>query len=258
MTFHELHQQAAPLLLANVWDAASARRATAAGYAALGTSSAAIASALGYADGEALPFDALCYMVGRIRSASHLPLSVDAEGGYSRDPAQMAANLATLASLGVAGVNLEDSVVVNGQRQLLDSAQFADTLQQLRALLEQQQVVLFINVRTDTWLLDIADPLGETCLRVGRYAAAGADGLFVPGLTQPDAIHAVVAASPLPLNVMCLPGLPDFASLQAMGVKRISMGNLVFEQQQARLAHTFNAILAEQGFGPVFTHAGTR
>lgn len=258
MTFTELHQQDQPLLLANVWDAASSRAATRAGYAALGTSSAAIASVLGYDDGEQLPFAELCYMVGRIRQASPLPLSVDAEGGYGRDAATIAANLATLARLGAVGVNLEDSVVENGQRQLLGGKAFASTLQQVRAQLDAQGVSLFINVRTDTWLLPGTDPLADTLARARAYRAAGADGLFVPGLIQPEAIGRLAAACPLPLNLMCLPGLPDFATLRRLGVRRLSMGNLLYDARLQGLQHALQAITASQSFEPVFNHAGTR
>lgn len=70
MNFAELHNQHEPLLIANVWDAASAVAAQEAGYQALGTSSAAIASTLGYEDGQGMPFDALFYMVTRIQAVS--------------------------------------------------------------------------------------------------------------------------------------------------------------------------------------------
>lgn len=128
MNFTELHHQSTPLLIANVWDASSAIAAQHAGYQATGTSSAAIAAMLGYEDGEAMSFDELLYIVTRIKSVSHLPLSVDVEAGFGRTASEITVNLKRLASLGVVGVNLEDSRVVNGVRQLDDAVAFSRTL----------------------------------------------------------------------------------------------------------------------------------
>ena len=86
MNFADLHNPHEPLLIANVWDAASAVAAQEAGYQALGTSSAAIASTLGYEDGQGMPFDELFYMVTRILAVSKLPLSVDMEAGMGIQP----------------------------------------------------------------------------------------------------------------------------------------------------------------------------
>lgn len=113
MNFTELHNQNKPLLIANVWDAGSAIAAQEAGYQALGTSSAAIAAMLGYEDGEAMSFDELFYVVTRIKFATHLPLSIDVEAGFGRTASEIATNLKRLVQLGVVGVNLEDSRVVN-------------------------------------------------------------------------------------------------------------------------------------------------
>ncbi|PJJ60278.1 isocitrate lyase/PEP mutase family protein [Hymenobacter chitinivorans] len=232
--FKNLHYQAAPLLLAPAWDARSASTSQALGFAAVGTSSAAMAALLGYADGEQLPFPELRYLVSRICASTTLPVSVDLEGGYSRDPAQIAAHIRELASLGVVGINLEDSVGVAGGRQLLEPTGFAETLRTIRTELAQARVEVFLNVRTDTYLLGSANPLPATLLRQQLYEAAGADGLFVPGLTELPAMHDLCRASRLPLNVMAVPGLPAFGELQAAGVRRISLGNFLFEALTTR------------------------
>lgn len=116
MNFAERHNQDQPLLIANVWDAPSAVAAHKAGYQVLGTSSAAIASTLGYEDGQGMPFDELFYMVTRIQAVSNLPVSVDMEAGYGDSVEEIVANFRRLAETGVAGVNLEDSRVINGVR----------------------------------------------------------------------------------------------------------------------------------------------
>lgn len=256
MNFSQLHQQAAPLLLANVWDAASARAAQAAGYAAIGTSSAAIADSLGYPDGEGVSFAELKALVVRLRAVSDLPLTVDVEAGYGETAEKVAANLRELAALGVAGVNLEDSVVRNGQRTLLDAEIFAHRLRDIRTGLEMAGVTLFLNVRTDSFLLGIAEARSETLDRGRRYAASGADGLFVPCVTDEADIAAIVAGVSLPLNVMCMPNLPSFERLAGLGVKRISMGNFLHQRIQHTLKQLFAAVRGGQSFQPIFDHAG--
>ncbi|WP_373974241.1 isocitrate lyase/phosphoenolpyruvate mutase family protein [Chitinibacter sp. SCUT-21] len=255
MNFNALHQQNTPLLLANVWDASSAQRAQQAGYQALGTSSAAIAATMGYLDGECMPFAELLFLVQRIKSATHLPLSVDLEAGYSRDPQLIAAHIQKLAQLGVVGVNLEDSLVTAGRRILRPVDEFTATIAQVRVSLREQDCEIFLNIRTDGYVLALADARSETILRGQRYHAAGADGLFVPGITAVEDIAAVVAGVELPINVMSLPSLPDFQVLQQLGVKRISMGNFVFDRLQQQLSELFVAIRCDQSFTRVFEYA---
>ncbi|MHB8253541.1 MAG: isocitrate lyase/PEP mutase family protein [Acidiferrobacter sp.] len=196
MHFTQLHQQVEPLLLANVWDAASARSAESAGYAAIGTSSAAIAGMLGYADGDGVSFAELKNLVVRLRAVTDLPLTVDVEAGYGETARVVVDNLLKLADIGVVGVNLEDSVVRNGLRELLNVEVFAQRLADIRFGLKETGVVLFLNVRTDTFLLGVADALTETVARGRRYAASGADGLFVPCVTDEADIATIVAGVP--------------------------------------------------------------
>ena len=118
MNFALLHQQEEPLLIANVWDVSSARAAQTAGYKAIGTSSAAIAAMYGYADGDGISFAELRHLVVRLRACCSLPLTVDMEYGYGESHEQIIDNLLTLAELGVAGINLEDSRVQQGKRML--------------------------------------------------------------------------------------------------------------------------------------------
>lgn len=256
MNFHAMHQQAMPLQIANIWDASSAQIAQEAGYAAVGTSSAAIADMLGYTDGEGLSFAELQQVVSRVRAVCDLPLSVDIEAGYSDAPESVVANLAELAALGVEGVNIEDSTVRQGQRSLLNAGDFSAKLEKIKAGLTEMGIELFLNVRTDTYLLGWEDAQAETIRRGKMFAAAGADGLFVPCIVQEQDIAAIVKSVPLPLNVMCMPELPEFDRLAELGVKRISMGDFVHAHLQQQLLKTLKNIRANQSFHPVFDHAG--
>ena len=250
MDFNALHHQNHPLLIANVWDASSALIAQQAGYNALGTSSAAIATLLGYEDGERMSFDELLFMVTRIKAVTSLPLSVDLESGYGDTTSRIIENIHCLTQAGVVGINIEDSHVVNGVRSLDDAHTFASKLQELTAACPD----LFFNVRTDTFLLNVEDALEETLYRGQLYAAHGANGFFVPGITQPDSIAALVHRIPLPVNVMCMPTLPDFPTLASLGVRRISMGNFIHAAMQAKLKESLCRIQTHQSFADVFDY----
>lgn len=254
MTFAELHHQTAPLLIANVWDVTSAVAAQQAGFQALGTSSAAIAAMLGYDDGEALSFDELLYIVTRIKAVSNLPLSVDMEAGFGGQSEAIALRLKHLAQLGVAGVNLEDSSVVAGVRHLEEAGVFAHRLSQIRAELNGDNIPLFLNIRTDAYLLNHPCPLQETLSRGRLYQAAGADGLFVPCLTSEKEMAMIAGGIVLPLNVMCMPDLPHFDKLQSAGVHRISMGNFVHSALESTLKNLMQTIQSQQSFAGVFAH----
>lgn len=252
MNFTQLHHQSAPLLIANVWDVPSALAAQRAGYQALGTSSAAIAEMLGYPDGEEMSFAELHYIVGRIRTATMLPLSVDIESGYAVSVDGIVNNVLQLSALGVAGINLEDSHVRDGRRELLDAELFAERLREVREGLAAHRVSLFLNVRTDPFLLGIPDALSVTLSRASLYANHGADGLFVPCVHRPDDIAALVRQTALPLNVMAVPRLADFAALAELGVRRISMGNAVHSALQTQLNRLLLSLRLQQSFAGVF------
>lgn len=165
MNFALLHQQDGPLLLASVRDVTSARAAQAAGYNAIGTSSAAIAALYGYDDGDGITFAELRHLVVRLQACCSLPLTVDMEYGYGDSHHPIIANLLAMAEPGMAGVNLEDSRVQQGKRVLQDSAEFALLLNAIRQQFADRRRSLFINARTDTFLLGENNALAETLAR---------------------------------------------------------------------------------------------
>jgi 2-methylisocitrate lyase-like PEP mutase family enzyme len=251
MTFKELHLANEPLLLCNVWDVASAKLAEKLQFKALGTSSAAIAHSMGFEDGEQMAFADVYRCVKQITANTSLPLSVDMEAGYSDDPLEVASYLKALAMIGVQGINIEDSKVIK-DRRLVKTQDFAEFLGTIIKQLRKQSINLFINTRTDVFLLGHADPVAEASLRIKAYQEAGADGVFVPGIVNESHIKTLVGVSPLPLNVMCMPALADFSSLSTLGVKRISMGNFLYENMQQHLAMKLNEIITAQSFDQVF------
>ena len=249
--FKELHQQETPLILCNVWDAASAIIAEKLGYQAIGTSSAAIAKSFGKTDGQIISFETLLMVVKQISEVTTLPLSVDIEAGYADTPKEIVENITKLAKLGVVGINIEDSQLINGRRSLVDKHDFSVKLSQVKALLNDANIEMFINVRSDTYIVDAATALPETIERISLYEGAGADGIFLPCLTAADDISKIVTHSALPINVMCMPELASFDQLQQLGVKRISMGNFVYDNLLAHLEKTLSSIKQQGSFEPL-------
>ncbi|AMM51720.1 carboxyvinyl-carboxyphosphonate phosphorylmutase [Rufibacter sp. DG15C] len=250
-TFLQLHQQPEPFLLGNAWNVSSAQALEKAGFKAIGTSSAAIAHSLGYQDGEQMPFSELVYMVSRIVQCVKLPVTVDIETGYAETAEEIAENIAQLHQLGVVGINLEDSTVL-GARTLQPAESFAQKLKQVRQLLDQKQVQVFLNIRTDAFLLGLEDAVQETLYRVGLYQAAGADGIFVPGLVRSEDIRQITAAIHLPVNVMSLPTLAPFEELEQGGVKRVSMGNFGHQAVYQHMENQMQAINTTKSFTSLY------
>ncbi len=225
--FKQLHHQTSPLLLATIWDPASAVLAQQQGAKALGTSSAALAWSLGYADGQQLPVAELLAAVQRIRPVCKVPLTVDIEQGYSDDPMQVAELVVQLSELGVAGINIEDGTA---EPQLLCAR-----IQACRSLLAGR--AMFINARTDVYLAQLAtgsEAVVECIRRLELYKEAGADGAFVPGLTDLALAKQLSQHSSLPLNLMGWPERATVEDLTAAGVRRLSAGPALFVHSYLR------------------------
>ncbi len=217
--FRALHAPGEILLLANAWDAASARMSVEAGARAVATSSASLAWAHGYADGEALTPDVLLAALADVMRVVTVPVTVDSEAGYSADPAAVADYAARLIDMGVAGINLEDG----HEPPDLHARKIAA----IKSRAAQMGADLFVNARTDVYLLNLAEgeaALAETLSRAQRYAQAGADGLFVPFVREPQAIGEIVQGTELPVNILALKGVPEIAELKRLGVRRVSTG----------------------------------
>jgi len=242
-TFVQLHQQQTPLLLGNIWNVQSAKMFEAAGYKAIGTSSMAVANAFGYDDGEQIPFTILLQLAKRVVETVKIPFTVDIEGGFSRNTATIIDNIQKLHDAGVVGINIEDTIV-GSTRSLLPVTTFEKTLAAISDSLSRNNSRIFINVRTDGFLLGMPTALAETIHRIKRYEATGINGVFVPCITNSNDIKQVVQSTALPINVMSMPALPTFNELTALGVKRISMGAFFYEKvykNAATLAQTVNS-----------------
>ena len=230
LLFRRLHEEDL-LLLANAWDAGSARLMESLGARAVATTSAAVAWSHGYADGNFLPVPRLAAAVADMVRAIRVPLSVDMEGGYSDEAAVVGENIARVLGEGAVGINLEDGI---GAPDLLCAK-----IGQARRAGDRLGVQLFVNARTDVYvrnLVPVERRLEETLARAERYRAAGADGIFVLGLTEPAAIRTIAASVQLPLNVLARADLPAATELAALGVRRLSAGSAIAEVMYGRMA----------------------
>jgi 2-methylisocitrate lyase-like PEP mutase family enzyme len=232
-TFAALHVPGDPVILYNIWDPGSAQAVVAAGAKALATGSHPVGDASGYGDAQQVPLDYVFDNARRIMRAVDLPLTVDFEGAYSADPQEGAANVARLKETGAVGCNFEDQVLGGEGLHPLDL--------QVRRIAGIRRAVgddFYINARTDLFLKTqiYDDSLVDEAIERGKaFADAGASGFFVPRLSDPRQIARVVAAVPLPLNLIAFPGAPPKREWANAGVARISHGPFPHRKLMAKL-----------------------
>jgi len=228
-TFHGLHDHPSrPLVLVNVWDAASARLVEDAGATAIATTSAGVAWSRGRPDGNTLTRAEAMDAVARIVASVSVPVTVDIESGYADDADGVARTVDAVLEAGGVGINIEDG--------RLHPEALADRIGAARRAADRAGVRLFVNARTDVHLAGLVDPerlLAETLERARRYRGAGADGVFVPGVRDAETIRALVESIDGPVNVMAGPGSPTVAELARLGVARISLGSAVAQAAYA-------------------------
>lgn len=242
--FQSLHRPGAPLVLYNIWDAGSAKAVADAGAPALATGSWSVAAALGYDDGEHLPLDLLLTMAERICASTDLPVSIDFEGCYAAAPDGVAANVARLLKTGAIGINFEDRIVQGSGLYSIDDQ--SARIKAARAAGDTHGVPFYINARTDLFLGTTQEGhagfVQEAIARAHAYAAAGASGLFLPGLTDEALMRQIVQATDLPVNVMNLPNQLPHATLADIGVARISFGPAPYRVAMAELGARYSEL----------------
>ena len=233
--FAALHVPGDPLILYNAWDPGSARAVASAGAKAIATGSWSVAAAQAYGDGEALPIELALAGATRIAGAVDLPVTIDFEGGYAVEPAAIAANASRLATTGAIGCNLEDQIVSGEGLHPIDFQ--AARIAAFRAATGRD---FFINARTDIFLQNPPAThddakVDEAIARGTAYAAAGANGFFVPGLVDLALLGKMCRAVRLPINFMAYPGAPGAREVADAGVARISHGPNPYRTAMAAL-----------------------
>lgn len=250
--FLELHTGGRLLVLPNAWDAGSARIFEQAGFHALGTTSAGVALSLGYPDGERVSRADMLEVVRRIASAVAIPVTADLEAGYGPTVNDAVETAKGAIAAGAVGMNFEDST---SDDRLVDVAVNVERIRAVKKVAEAEGIAFVLNARTDVFLLQIGEPAGrfdETVRRANAYRAAGADCLFVPGVTDAETIGRLVRAIKGPMNVLAGRGTPPTGELERLGVARVSIGG---GPMRAALTLTLRIAqeLAERGTYTSFT-----
>ena len=223
--FKSLHVAGNPLVVYNIWDAGSAMCLAQQGATAIATGSLSVGASQGFADGEVVPLQRALETAQQIAQSVDIPVSLDFEGGYARDPETLKANIKAVIATGVIGINLEDQIV-KGTGLYALTEQVA-RLKAVRHAAEQQGMPLFFKARTDIFLktqpAQHHEALVDQALeRAAAFTEAGADGFFIPGLTDPALIAKICKNTSLPVNVLMRGGLETIAQVADLGVARAS------------------------------------
>ena len=224
--FRKLHESGC-FVLPNPWDAGSAIYLEKIGFKALATTSAGFAFSKGFADGPArVTRDLMLDHFREIAAATSLPVNADFQNGYADDPDGVAANVKACIATGVAGLSIEDNSGRNDQ-PLYDFDLAVQRIKAARAAIDQSGTRVVLTARCEAWLVDDPDPLRTSLDRLVAFADAGADCLYAPGVSAPDAIAQLVkAVAPKPVNVLVSSNNYKLtvSQLADVGVRRISVG----------------------------------
>ncbi len=219
--FLRLHRPGQPLLLPNPWDLGSARVLASLGFAALATTSSGFAATLGLPDGGVTRDQAIDH-AGAIVRATPLPVSADLENGFADDPQDVAATVTAAIGVGLAGCSIED-FTGHDDDPIYEVSRAAERIAAAAQAAHSGPQRLVLTGRAENYLHGRAD-LADTIVRLQRYAEAGADVLYAPGLTRASDIRDVVSSVDRPVNVLAMAGAPPVGELAELGVARVSVG----------------------------------
>ncbi|HEV2334778.1 MAG TPA: isocitrate lyase/phosphoenolpyruvate mutase family protein [Stellaceae bacterium] len=257
--FRAMHRGPPLLLLPNAWDAISARIIVAAGFPAIATTSGGVAWALGYADGEAAPWDEVVAATARIARAVAVPVTADIETGYGETPEAVARSIGDIIGAGPVGVNLEDGLKT-GTPPIRSVADAALRIRAAREAAHAAGVPIVINARTDLYIKNIGDDksrFDESVARGRAYFAAGADCFYPIGLRDAGTMGRLAKALDAPININVRAGSPDVAELEALGVKRASTATVLPLMAMGlvrELAGQMHATRRFDALAPAMTH----
>lgn len=245
--FRRLHDDSRMLVLPNAWDVATARVFQEAGFAAVGTTSAGIAWSLGYPDGEEIDRYEMVEAIHRIARAVAVPVTADVEAGFGATSEEVARTVEAVISAGAVGMNLEDGTG-DWDTPLRDHREQVERIGVAREAASSMGVEIVLNARTDVYWLSVGEEderLGHAVQRANAYREAGADCLFVPGVSDPEVLGILTEEIDGPLNVLAGPGFPSVSELESLGVARLSVGS-----GPARAALRLMRKIAEELLGP--------
>jgi 2-methylisocitrate lyase-like PEP mutase family enzyme len=243
------HDRQRILLLPNAWDAVSARIFEDAGFEAIATTSAGVATSLGYPDGQVIPRDEMIAALARIAHAVEIPVTADLEAGYGTTASEVAETARLAIQAGAVGMNVEDDDGRSGMREV---ERQVEIIQAVKDVASEAGLDFVLNARTDVLIhRRSASPAGihEAIRRLRAYRDAGADCVFAPGVIDTAVIEQIVRGVDAPLNVLATAGTPSVAMLQRIGVARISIGSGAHRAVLTALQKIAHELLREGTFG---------
>jgi 2-methylisocitrate lyase-like PEP mutase family enzyme len=236
--FRALHEKGC-FVLPNPWDVGSARMLQHMGFAALASTSAGFAWAMGRPDNAVTRDDVLRHLRS-LCEAVDLPVNADYESGFANEPEEVAANVTLAIDAGVAGLSIEDRNV-DALGELFDLSFSVKRIRAARTAIDKSRHDVILVARTESLLID-PKALTPAIDKLVAFAEAGADCLFAPGVREKADVAAMVrAVAPKPVNVVAMVPGPSVAELADLGVRRISTGGSL-----ARVAWTAMLAAAEQ------------
>ncbi|MDX6405436.1 MAG: hypothetical protein QOH70_2891, partial [Blastocatellia bacterium] len=225
--FRALHEQGC-FVLPNPWGVGSAVYLQHLGFKALATTSAGFAFTQGLPDSvSAVPRDMMLAHIAQVVEATPLPVNADFQNGYADEPEAVAANVAMCIATGVAGLSIEDATG-DSVEPLYEFDLAVERIKAARAAIDASGIPVILTARCEAYLVGQHNPLRVSLERLTRFAEAGADCLYTPGVREPDEIAAIVkAVSPRPVNVLVSAPNPALSvnRLSDLGVRRISVGS---------------------------------
>jgi 2-methylisocitrate lyase-like PEP mutase family enzyme len=225
--FLALHQASEPFVIANPWDAGSARILAGLGFLALSTTSAGLAFALGRTDGTASVNRAEALANARsIVEATSLPVAADLENGYGDRPEDAAETIRLAAAAGLVGGSIEDATG-DPAKPIYEFHHAVERVAAAAAAAHGLPFPFLFVARAENYLHGRPD-LDDTIRRLQAFEAAGAEVLYAPGITRPDDIRTVCSSVSKPVNVlMGIKGAPmlSLKELGELGVRRVSIGS---------------------------------
>jgi 2-methylisocitrate lyase-like PEP mutase family enzyme len=256
-SFLAMHKTAPILVLPNAWDAATARVFQKAGARAIATTSAGMAASLGYPDGQKVPRELMLEAVARIARVVSVPVTFDMEAGYGPSPRNVAETTEAVIAAGGVGFNLEDSTD-DPSNPLLEIGKQVERIRAAREAAVRAGVRIVINARTDVFLSQVG-PAGErlhhTIRRANAYRDAGADCIFVPGVTDVATLIDLVRGISVPLNVLATAGCPSAGELERIGVARLSVGSGIMRATLALARDAVNELLEKGSYSTFLNNA---
>ncbi len=243
--FRALHQGPKSFVIANPWDAGSARLLAGIGFQALATSSGASAGILGKRDGKVTRDEALTQSRA-IVEATDLPVSADLEKGFGDAPSAAAETIRMAAAVGLVGGSIEDATG-DKDKPLYDIGQATERIAAAAHAARALGFPFMLTARSENFLRGNPD-LDDTIKRLQAYEKAGADVLFAPGLPDLAAVQTVCASLSKPFNFMVGIRGKSFTvpELEAAGVRRISLATSLYRAAMTGLLDAAKEV-SEQG-----------